>query len=181
MASANASAARKTGNSRARSASYARAEYQRGSAVPSVRPRQPASAPRRAPRPKVVKKTRAQLRAETRRSRAMAIKIMAVATVLFTMIAFQIYSQVRVDELDRQLADINSQISIMESDNTRLSMEIGANVELSKVEEYAQNTLGMVKVSDYQVQYLNISNEDTVEVSGGKTRLSLIERIKSVF
>lgn len=182
MASANESAARSYGSYGRpnRSANYRRADYQRGSAVPVARPRQPAAEPRRAPRPRVVRKTKAQLRAEARRSRAVAIRILTVATVLFTMIAFQIYSQVRVDELDHQLNDINRQISIVESDNARLNMMLDASISLDKVDDYARNKLGMVKVSDYQVNYVKLSEADSVEVSGGKIHQSLWERIKSV-
>ena len=150
-----------------------------GSAVPAARPR-PSAQPGY-PRPHVVRKTKRQLRAETRRSRAAAIKIMSVALVCFTLIVFQIYSKVRVDELDRQLASVNKEISVIQSDNTRLNMELDADVSLDKVDDYARNVLGMVKAQDYQVNYVKTAGQDNVEVSGGKQHRTLFERIKTLF
>ena len=48
-------------------------------------------------------------------------------------------------------------------------MELNANVSLENVDQYARNELGMVKISDYQVNYVKLSEDDAVEVSGGKT------------
>lgn len=160
-------------------ASYPSA-YRQQSAAPKRRVEPERRSDRQpAPRPKVVKKTKAQLRAETRRSRAKAIKVMAVCAVFFAIIAFQIYSQVQVDELDRQLNSINSEISVLDSENTRLNMQLDSMISLDKVDEYAQNVLGMVKVENYQVSYIDLSGGDSFEVSGGKTQKSLIDTIKS--
>ena len=157
------------------------AVYLQGSAVPAGRPRQPVEEPRVAPKPRVVRKSREQLIRETRRSRALAFRFLAVAVVMFTLIGFQIYSKVRCDNLDRQLADIQEQIEIVESDNARLNLELNANVSLDQVEAYATNTLGMVKVADSQIHYVKLADSDTIEVSGGKIHKSFGERLKSLF
>lgn len=157
-----------------------RGSYVAGSEAPATRPA-PQKQPGQVPRPKVVRKTKKQLRAETRRARAKAIQILAFATVFFSVMVFQIYSQVRVDELDREISAVNASINVVESENTRLNMDLDANVSLDKVEEYAQDVLGMVKVEDYQVNYVNLSEGDTVEVSGGKIHTSFWEKLKSIF
>ena len=149
-----------------------------GSAAPKRRPT-PGTHP--APRPRVVKKTKAQLRAESRRSRAKAIKIMCICALLFSIVAFQIYGQVRVDELDRELKSVNSDINVLDSENTRLNMQLDAIISLDKVDRYAQDVLGMVKVENYQVSYVDISSGDKVEVSGGKVHRSILDTIKSYF
>ena len=104
-----------------------------------------------------------------------------VCAVFFSLIAFQIYSRVQVDELDRQLDTINSEISILDSENTRLNMQLDSIISLDKVDEYAQNTLGMVKVENYQVSYVDLSKGDKVSVSGGKVHRSLWETMKAYF
>lgn len=149
----------------------------RGTAVPKTRPN-PAPRTKRAPRPRVVTKSKKQLRQEAQRSRAAALRIVAIAAVLFIVLGFQIYSEVRVDELDQQLTDINQQIAVIESDNTRRNMELNANVSLEKVDQYARNELGMVKISDYQVNYIKLSEADAVEVSGGKTHSDFAQKLK---
>ena len=156
-----------------------RKSNQYGSAAPK---RAPQTAPKHAaPRPKVVKKTKAELRAEERRSASKAIKALAICAIFFTFIAFQIFSQVKVDELDRQIDSVNSEIEVVESENTRLSMEIDSTISLDKVDSYAQNVLGMVKVENYQVSYIDLSGGDAVIQSGGKVHQSLWETIKMYF
>ncbi len=154
----------------------------RGSAAPARR--QPAADPRRTParevpQPRLVKKTKAQLRAEQRRSTVKTMKVLAICAMFLSVIAFQIYSQVQVDELDRELNKINSEISVLESENTRLNMELDSRISLDKVDDYAQNVLGMVKVENYQVSYVDLSSADTVEVSGGREYKSPWELIKA--
>lgn len=145
-----------------------------GTAVPKRRPR-----PKEVPtNPRVVRKSKAALRRETRQARAQAIKLLSIAAVLLILLGFQVYGHVRVEELNRQIETVNSSISVMESENTRLTMDLNASASLNKVEDYAVNTLGMVKVQNYQVNYLNLSGGDSVEVSGGKSHQSLWKRIQ---
>ena len=122
---------------------YAEQRNYYGTAAPKVQP-----IPQATPRPKVVRKSRAAQKRETRRARAQAIKLMAIATVLFLVLGFQIYSHVRVEELNRQIETTNSSISVMQSENTRLKMDLNASASLDKVEDYAVNELGMVKVEN---------------------------------
>lgn len=149
----------------------------RGTAVPKTRPA-PTPDTRKVRRPRVVPKSQKQLRAEARRSRAAAVRIVAIASVLFLVLGLQIYAHVQVDELDQQLNEINQKISVLESDNTRRNMELNANVSLEKVDQYAKNELGMVKISDYQVNYVKLSEADAVEVSGGKTHGDIAQKLK---
>ncbi len=121
------------------------------------------------PRPKVIRKTRAQLKAETRRANLRAIKALATAAVLLCFVGLSIFSRIKLDEVKREIATQQSKINIIESDNTKLEMKLNSMVSLDKVDEYAQNTLGMVKQEGYQVDYVNLSGSDEVLVSGGKT------------
>ncbi len=139
-----------------------------GTAVPKTRPN-PTPQARRAQRPRVIRKSKKQLRAEAQHSRAFAIRIVALAAVLFLALGFKIYSGIQVEELNQELNVLNEQICDMESENTQRNMELRANVSLEKVDQYARYELGMVKISDYQVNYVKLSEDNAVEVSGGKT------------
>ncbi len=120
-------------------------------------------------RPKVIRKSKAQLRAETLHSRKMAIKILAIVTAFFLVIGFQIYCQVKLDEINSKIVKAQNKISTLQSENAQLEMKIDSNVSLAKVDDYAKNELGMVKVKDYQVNYVKLHDKDAVLVSGGKT------------
>lgn len=151
-----------------------------GSAAPARR-NIPNTRARMAPKPHVVTKTKKQLRAEEFRSTKKATKALVICSIFFLLIGFQIYNQVQVDELDRQLDSINQQIEVVDSENTRLNMELDSIISLDKVDDYAQNVLGMVKVENYQVSYIDLSGGDAITKSGGKIQRSLWETIKMVF
>ena len=143
-----------------------------GSAVPSRRqaPQRPIDPRRQAPRPKVVRRSKASIRAEQKLSRKRAIEALLVCALLFSVVAFQIYSQVKVDELNRELKTVESNIDVLKSENTRLNMELDSRISLEKVDDYAQNVLGMVKVENYQVSYIDLASSDTVEISGNREK-----------
>ncbi len=129
----------------------------------------PRVAPNSQSRPKVIKKTRAQLRAETKRANQRALKALSVAAILLCFVGVVIFSRIQLDEINRDIASQQSKLDILESENTKLEMQLNSMVSLDKVDDYAQNVLGMVKQEGYQVDYVNLSGSDEVLVSGGKT------------
>ncbi len=132
----------------------------------------PQSAPASQSRPKLVRKTRSQLKAETRRANRRAFKALSVAAVLLCFVGMVIYSRVQLDEISRDITQTQKELSVLESENTRLEMKLNSMVSLNKVDDYAQNVLGMVKQEGYQVEYLDLEGTDKVLVSGGKTTTS---------
>lgn len=142
--------------------------YTMGSAAPAEVPqRRRKTAP--TARPKVIRKSRAQLKAEAVRSRKRAITVVAIVTAFFLLIGFQICCQVKLADLNTRIADQQKKISTIQAQNAQLEMKIDSNVSLAKVDDYAKNELGMVKVKDYQVNYVKLHDKDAVLVSGGKT------------
>ncbi|MBR6512633.1 MAG: hypothetical protein IKT24_04115 [Clostridia bacterium] len=157
------------------------AEDMRNMHYGSAAPKRKQAPKHAAPKPTVLKKSRKQIRAEEFRNNKKAVKVLLVCGLFFFFIALQLYSQVQVDELDRELDAINSQIEIVESENTRLAMELDSIISLDKVDDYAQNVLGMVKVENYQISYIDLSGGDEVTQSGGKIHKTLWETIRMYF
>lgn len=123
------------------------------------------------PQLKVVEKPRltaSQMRAQTAAANRKAVKIVSIALVCLLFLGAVIYSTLQLDEIDREIALVDKSISIANSETVRLDMELGSIVSLNKVEEYAAQTLGMVKVQDYQVVYVDISSSDEVLMADGK-------------
>ena len=47
-------------------------------------------------------------------------------------------------------------------------MQIDSVISLKNVEDYAQTQLGMVKMESHQIEYIDLSGEDRVVLSGEK-------------
>ena len=128
--------------------------------------------PKKAPQLKLVqqpKPTRAQIQNEARQSAMQARKILAVACAVIIFMAMVIYSRVQLDEINREIQQVESAMKIAQSDTVRLNNSLSSVISINKVEDYALNVLGMVIVQDYQVVYVVLSGEDSVVMANGKT------------
>jgi cell division protein FtsL len=140
--------------------------YHNGSAAPKMKP-----APQRRPNLELVQKTRqtaAQVRQQTAADTRRAIKVMLIAVAILAFMAVAIYSRVQLDEINREIKKVEQKIELAESDSIRINNELNSIVSINNVEDYAVNELGMVKVQDYQVVYVDLSAEDYVAKANGK-------------
>lgn len=137
-----------------------------GSAAPKMKP-----APQRRPNLELVQKTRrtaSQIRQQTATDTKRAIKIMFISIAILMFMAVAIYSRVQLDEINREIKQVENKIELAESDSIKINNELNAIVSINNVEDYAANELGMVKVQDYQVVYVDLSAEDYVAKANGK-------------
>ncbi|MGN1412576.1 MAG: hypothetical protein ACI4WH_08755 [Oscillospiraceae bacterium] len=88
-----------------------------------------------------------------------------VCSIIVTILLFLlIYGKVQVSVLYNQIASEKSTVDILQSENVRMQTEIEANMSLKNVESYAENVLGLKKLEKSQITYIQIQNEDSVEV-----------------
>lgn len=139
-------------------------------------PRNTSTAPKLKPnnaRPnlKVLEKPRltaAQVRAQNALALSKLIKITVIAAICLFFLGAVIYSTLKLDEVNREIASVDKAISIAQSEQVRLDMELNSIISLDNVESYAVDTLGMSKVQDYQVVYVDLSSSDRVIMADGK-------------
>ena len=137
------------------------------SAAPKYRPE-----PQRKPNLTLVQKTRktaAQMRAQTAAETKRAIKVMVVAITILMFMAMAIFSRVQLDEINREINSVENQMKIAESDSIRINNELNSIISINNVEDYAINQLGMVKVQEHQVVYVDLSSDDYVSKVNGRS------------
>ena len=128
--------------------------------------------PEKKPQLKLVEKTKrtaAQIQQETNAATKKAIKIVAVAVVILLFMSMAIYSRVQLDEVNREISSVENKMELAKSDTIRLNNELNAMISINNVEDFAANQLGMVKVQDYQVVYVDLSAEDQVVMANGES------------
>lgn len=138
----------------------------RGTAAPKI------NAPaQKKPQLELVKKNKPsqkQLRAQSIVAGKKTAKIFVIAVAALLFFAAVIYSRVQLDEINRDISRVENSIKTAKSDTVKLNNELNSIVSINKVEDYAVNNLGMVKVQDYQVVYVDLSDPDEVIVVNGK-------------
>ena len=129
-----------------------------------ARKRKPASAPGpRLVKPgKAARKTQARLAAERRASILKVVEFAIIAALCIALIAPNIFSRIKVNELNNKIVEMTKELNEVKSENTRLDMELKSKISLDNVQNYAENVLGMVKRDRYQVYYFNIDNGNEI-------------------
>ncbi len=97
------------------------------------------------------------------------VKAGAVLLSLLAVLGMLIYMQAKLDDVNRQIARNKKTLEETMSETVRLQMQLNSIISIDKVEDYATNTLGMVKIESGQVEYIDLSGDDMVILSGNKT------------
>ncbi len=90
----------------------------------------------------------------------------------------------KINALDKQIASVEGKIDIQEGEAVRLNAELSSKISSDKIENYAENVLGMVKAESYQISYIDLSDGDEIVVSGDKTvggQEDISDKIKQLF
>ena len=122
------------------------------------------------------KKERARIRRSRERIRKLVIAAM-IAIVMAGAVG-TVVGYIQVTDLTKKVEDKQAQLAQLESECTSLKAKKENSVDLSQVENYAENVLGLVKLDRSQEEYLELQKNDQVQVNEGS---SGVEKLASSF
>ncbi len=121
--------------------------------------------PVRQPKPKQAPHSRTAHSASLRR----VLGIFAVSIMLIGLFGGIIAMRISLESLTSEAATLRNKISVAESENVRLTMQLSSAFSREKVEAYAVSQLGMCKLERYQIHYFSDRDgSDKVVVANGK-------------
>lgn len=125
--------------------------------------------PKKAPKPK--------------HNRLAAMKTLMIAALVVGVLGVMLFSRAQLTELTTNAAAAQKELTAAESEYQRLQLQMDAGVKLKKIEEIAQRDLGLVKSSDYQLNYVTLTSGNEVEVTekDGSLIGQLVRFIGSLF
>ncbi|MCL2508553.1 MAG: hypothetical protein FWF05_05190 [Oscillospiraceae bacterium] len=136
----------------------------------------PAPAPLRKPqappkKPELVPKkpkTREQALREFVVTAKRVVKIFLASAIVLAMFGVLLQQRAELVILSTQISQLQSDIK--KAENKKVSLEVSFNslISIEKVEEYAQNELGMVKQQRYQTKWLKSNNGDRILRANGE-------------
>lgn len=95
--------------------------------------------------------------------------IFAVSIMLIGLFGGIIAMRISLESLTSEAATLRNKISVAESENVRLTMQLSSAFSREKVEAYAVSQLGMCKLERYQIHYFfDRDGSDKVVVANGK-------------
>ncbi len=97
------------------------------------------------------------------------LKYAAIGLCVFAVLLAILSSYTAITELAYQNSRLRDQIETLEGENKGLQAKKEQMYNLTFVEEYAQNQLGMVKLEQSDISYVDLSNPETMLVYGDET------------
>lgn len=139
-------------------ASYALKAFdvQRSSAAPSYIP-QPKRRRDFKVRENNAKKGRSQLAAEQKIGFRKTVSIAIVASLSMLMLFGILYNNAQKNVLIHEISTLETQLSVAESESTRLNSELDSLVSMNMIDQYAVEKLGMTKMKSNQIRYIDVS------------------------
>ncbi|MGN0621276.1 MAG: hypothetical protein ACI4I9_05365 [Porcipelethomonas sp.] len=92
------------------------------------------------------------------------VKVFFGAVSALLILFSVIYGKVETDKMSRQISDANTRYESVRSENVRLQSEIESKMTLKNIEEYAVNVLGLQKLDNSQIEYVQTQTDDVVEI-----------------
>ena len=90
------------------------------------------------------------------------------AVVIVAVVGLIIHGQVQLTELNQQISAAQRDLEEQQSLYTQLEMKVDASISTAVVEKYAQEKLGMTKVTNSQKEFISLSEGDKVELTMSK-------------
>ncbi len=89
--------------------------------------------------------------------------ILSLAIVVLGMVAYFIFCNVRLTEMNKAIADAQTQLSTLQSEQVRLQAELSGKTSAEQINNYAQQ-LGMLPIDSHQIYYIEGNQGDLVTV-----------------
>lgn len=103
------------------------------------------------------RKSRSQLLQEQRMGLRKAAVIGVTSLLTIAMFFSVLSTNAKKNELTHEISNLETQLAVAESENTRINSELDALVSMSMIDKYAVEKLGMSKVQSNQIVYVNVS------------------------
>lgn len=101
--------------------------------------------------------------------RAVTFPRVAFAVLLSGLCMVLLYNNMHLTSLTKQVGEEETKLKNLQSEYVSLKARQEQALSISYVEDYAQNTLGMVKLDPSQIEYIEMTNPEMTEVSGTAT------------
>ena len=101
-----------------------------------------------------------------------ALTVLVIAFIVLAAVCGSLFLRAEISSLKAQINGVNKEIVELESEATRLEVEIERKVSLVNLEQ-AATELGMQKCSKNQVIYIKTNGFDTAETQNGKLTAEL--------
>ena len=107
------------------------------------------------------------------------LKIAAAVAICGILAGALLWSNATLAELNSTAISLQKELDKLKDEETRLNVELDSRVCMKDIDEYITKDLGMVKLEKYQVNYIDLSDGDSMVIND--TDNGIAGRIHSIF
>lgn len=107
------------------------------------------------------------------------ITLVMVMAIVVSIVGVLLYSNAVLTEVSAEVTYTSGQLEILKTENARLNRELDAKVSNETVAKIATNELGLCKLENHQVEYINLFSQDVV-TSKYRARENIFDTIGQV-
>ena len=93
-----------------------------------------------------------------------APKAFLTGTCALLLLAPVVYGQVKVKEVTTDITEANQEYDIVLNEQKRMQSELESKMSITNVEDYAEQVLGLQKLDQSQIEYLQLQTDDIVAI-----------------
>lgn len=97
------------------------------------------------------------------KAKRVSATLMAAVLLLVGLVCYQIYCNAQYNELTTQVNRLKDENADLVNEHIRLGVRIDEMAQLDNIEQIAQE-MGMSKIQQHQIEYVNLGSEDHAEV-----------------
>lgn len=116
---------------------------------------------------RVVESVPAKQQAQAAKKIRLVTPLRAAAVLMMAVLCLaMVYSNMQLTELTSDISAREASLAELQSTTVSLTTKREETYSTAYIEDYAQNVLGMVKVDASQMEYVELSNPERIEVTG---------------
>ena len=104
-----------------------------------------------------------------------------LSLVCVVLVAVTITSQITLNEKTIDNKNTEKELAQIINENETLCAKIDSKNSIANVEEIAVGELGMIKLQEYQIHYVNLAEDDSVEIADESDGRSFFDGIVASF
>ena len=103
-----------------------------------------------------------EIRSKTRKPFPIGIAFFVIIFTVFLMMCVSNY--VALNENTREVSELKAELEVLKAEEKKLNAELDKKYDMVEIERYATEQLGMVNSSDVDKMYIEVSDDEKIEV-----------------
>lgn len=136
----------------------------------------------------VKKESQKEMQRKIKEARKKQRKVVTYVVAGFAILFAICYRNAKIDENFEKVQDLKKELAAVEKENSQLELSIQNSTNLTNIEQQAKELLGMQKLTNKQIVYVDIEKDDHIEAAAENVVIDdtspiqkIVNKVKDLF